>query len=126
MSSLEKDEIAIMHIAIPTFDEFNERDSFIASGILNRVKSSDWKVSIVCSTESVTSMNGVEVKRQISLDQISATDVALVGSGAQKRNVIKDAEIMNQLRLDLTRQLNGAQCSGALQVLAVHKRHVYH
>ena len=95
-------------------------------GLMNSTPLSDWKVSIACSTESVTSMNGVEVKRQISLDQISTTDVALVGSGAQKRNVIKDAEIMNQLCLDPTRQLNGAQCSGALQVLAVHKRHVYH
>ncbi len=52
-----------MHIAILTFDGFNELGSFIASGILNRVKSSDWKVPIACPTESVRSMNGVEVKR---------------------------------------------------------------
>lgn len=103
-----------MHIAILTFDGFNELDSFIASGILNRVKSPDWKVSIACPTESVTSMNGVEIKRQVSLDQVATADVVLVGSGLQTRDVVKDAEIIKHLSLDPARQLIGAQCSGAL------------
>ena len=35
-----------MHIAILTFQGFNELDSLIALGILNRVKRPDWRVSI--------------------------------------------------------------------------------
>ena len=35
-----------MHIAIVTAEGFNELDSFIALGILNRVKRSSWRVSI--------------------------------------------------------------------------------
>ena len=35
-----------MHIAILTFDGYNELDSLIALGVLNRVKESDWRVSI--------------------------------------------------------------------------------
>ena len=36
-----------MHIAILTFDGFNELDSFIALGILNRVKTPGWRVTLV-------------------------------------------------------------------------------
>lgn len=43
-----------MHIAILTFDGFNELDSIIALGILNRVKASDWRVSLCCSPPQVT------------------------------------------------------------------------
>jgi len=35
-----------MHIAILTFDGFNELDSIIALGILNRVEQPGWRVSI--------------------------------------------------------------------------------
>ena len=35
-----------MHIAILTFEGFNELDSLIALGILNRVKQPNWRVSI--------------------------------------------------------------------------------
>jgi len=38
-----------MHISILTFDGFNELDSFIAYGILNRIKKPDWRVSIAGS-----------------------------------------------------------------------------
>ena len=39
-----------MHVAILTFQGFNELDSLIAFGILNRVKKADWRVSIACPT----------------------------------------------------------------------------
>ena len=34
-----------MHIAILTFDGFNELDSLIALGMLNRVKKPGWRVT---------------------------------------------------------------------------------
>lgn len=35
-----------MDIAILTFEGFNELDSLIAMGVLNRAKTPDWRVSI--------------------------------------------------------------------------------
>ena len=48
-----------MHIAILTFDGYNELDSIVALGILNRVKRPDWRVSLAAPSATVTSMNGV-------------------------------------------------------------------
>lgn len=103
-----------MHIAILTFDGFNELDSLIALGILNRVKRPDWRVSIASPTERVESMNGVVLQRHISLSEANRADVVLVGSGMKTRDVVADHSIMSQLSLDPERQLIGAQCSGAL------------
>jgi transcriptional regulator GlxA family with amidase domain len=103
-----------MHIAILTFDGFNELDSFIALGILNRVKRPGWRVSIACPTARVRSMNGVVVEAQATLAEACAADAVIVGSGLQTREVVADAALMAQLRLDPARQVLGAQCSGTL------------
>lgn len=103
-----------MHIAILTFEGCNELDSFIALGILNRIKRPGWRVSIASPTERVRSMNGVVIERQATLDEASAADAVIVGSGVQTREVVADAALMSQLRLDPARQLVGAQCSGTL------------
>ena len=103
-----------MHIAILTFDGFNELDSLIALGILNRIKRPDWRVSIACAAARVRSMNGVVLERQATLEDASAADAVIVGSGMQTREVVADARLMSQLRLDPARQLVGAQCSGTL------------
>jgi transcriptional regulator GlxA family with amidase domain len=106
--------LTAMHIAILTFEGFNELDSFIALGILNRVKKPGWRVSIACPTSRVTSMNGVAVESQASLPEAACADVVLIGSGARTREVVADSSLMAQLRLDPQRQLLGAQCSGTL------------
>lgn len=103
-----------MHIAILTFDGYNELDSFIALGILNRAKKPGWKVSICSPATRVTSMNGVVVEAQASLADASEADAVLVGSGTQTRKVVADHGLMEQLRLSPSRQLIGAQCSGTL------------
>lgn len=104
-----------MHIAILTFDGFNELDSLIALGILNRIKKPDWRVSIACPTASVTSMNGVVLQAQATFAEAVEADVVLVGSGMKTRDVVADASLMmGLLKLDPSRQLLGAQCSGAL------------
>ncbi|HEY4351337.1 MAG TPA: DJ-1/PfpI family protein [Paraburkholderia sp.] len=103
-----------MHIAILTFQGFNELDSLIALGILNRVKKPDWRVSIACPSAEVRSMNGVVVKAQASLEDASQADAVIVGSGALTREVVADAALMSRLKLDPARQLLGAQCSGTL------------
>ncbi|WP_063552074.1 DJ-1/PfpI family protein [Burkholderia territorii] len=103
-----------MHIAILTFDGFNELDSLIALGILNRVKQPGWRVSIASPTARVRSMSGVTIDAQASLQDACDADAVLVGSGVRTRDVVADAALMAQLRFDPARQLLGAQCSGTL------------
>lgn len=103
-----------MHIAILTFDGFNELDSLIALGILNRVRRPDWRVSIASPTVRIRSMNGVVLEAQSSLSEATEADAVIVGSGVKTREVVADVPLMAQLRLDPSRQLLGAQCSGTL------------
>lgn len=103
-----------MRIAVLTFDGFNELDSFIAAGVLNRLRGQGWQAQITCPTAQVTSMNGVRVQAQQPLEFASQADVVLFGSGMQTRAVAEDSSILERLRLDPSRQLLGAQCSGVL------------
>lgn len=103
-----------MHIAILTFEGYNELDSLIALGVLNRVKKPGWRVSIACPAPKVKSMNGVVIEAQASLEEASQADAVIVGSGMQTREVVADPALMARLQLDPSRQLLGAQCSGTL------------
>lgn len=103
-----------MHITILTFQGFNELDSFIALGILNRVRKPGWRVTLCCPEASVTSMNGITVSAGSRLADAVTADAVIVGSGIRTREIVNDAGIMGQLRLDAARQMIGAQCSGAL------------
>ncbi|RQR63187.1 AraC family transcriptional regulator [Burkholderia sp. Bp9002] len=103
-----------MHIAILTFEGFNELDSLIAFNILNRVRKPGWQVSIASPAPRVRSMNGVMLEAQASLEEACAADAVLVGSGVRTRDIVADAGLMSRLALDPARQLLGAQCSGTL------------
>ena len=103
-----------MHIAIVTFEGFNELDSLIALGVLNRIKTPGWRVSIASPTLRVRSMNGLLIESQSTLQQASAADAVIIGSGALTREAVADSALMAQLQLDPERQLLAAQCSGAL------------
>jgi transcriptional regulator GlxA family with amidase domain len=103
-----------MHIAILTFDGYNEIDSLVALGILGRVRRPDWRVSIASPTPRVTSMNGVTLEAQCSIADARSADAVIVGSGVKTREIVQDAALLSLLQLDPARQLVGAQCSGAL------------
>jgi len=103
-----------MHIAILTFDAFNELDSWVAYGILNRIKRPGWRVTLSSPTPTVRSMNGAVVQAQSTLADACEADVVLVGSGMKTREIAADPAMLSQLRLDPARQLIGAQCSGTL------------
>ena len=104
-----------MHIAILTFDGFNELDSLVAFGMLSRISllgDNNWRVSIASPTPRVTSMNGLTLDAHIGLADACSADAVLIGSGMKTREVAADASIMGQLQLDPARQLITAQCSG--------------
>ena len=103
-----------MQIAILTLDGFNELDSFIAAGILNRMKPQGWAAHITCPTPEVTSMAGVTIQRQKPLDFLAEADAILIGSGIKTRDYAADPAFLSRLTLDPSRQLIGAQCSGTL------------
>ncbi|WP_421730930.1 DJ-1/PfpI family protein [Brevundimonas sp.] len=103
-----------MQIAILTLDGFNELDSFIAAGILNRMKGQGWQAHITCPEPEVTSMAGVTIQRQKPLEFLAEADAVLVGSGVRTRDYAADAVFLARIRLDPSRQLIGAQCSGTL------------
>ncbi len=110
----KSDQNQAMHIAILTFQGFNELDSLIALGILNRIKKPGWRVSLCCPEPEVTSMNGVTLRAQSLLEEVPSADAVIVGSGMRTREVVANAELMGRLALDPKRQLIGAQCSGTL------------
>ncbi len=103
-----------MRIAVLTFEGFNELDSFIAAAMINRVKQPELKALIVCPAEKVASMNGVVVHSQAPLGFAREADAVIVGSGVRTRELVRDAKLMAELRLDPKRQVIAAQCSGAL------------
>jgi transcriptional regulator GlxA family with amidase domain len=103
-----------MHVAILTFQGFNELDSFVALGVLNRIKKPGWRVTICCPEPGVTSMNGVTVRAQSSLEDAISADAVIVGSGIRTREIVATPQLMARIQLDPRKQLVAAQCSGAL------------
>lgn len=103
-----------MKIAILTFNGFNELDSFIALGILNRLQHKGWKAEITSPSLQITSMNGVVIQAQQPLEFANKADVVLFGSGIKTREIAADTTLLNSLRLNPAQQLIGAQCSGTL------------
>ncbi len=103
-----------MRVAIVTFDGFNELDSFIALGLINRLRPRGVTAELCCPTAQVTSMNGVTVSAQQTLGFTRDADAVLFGSGIYTRALAENSKLMDDFVLDPTRQLVGAQCSGTL------------
>ena len=103
-----------MRIAILTFDGFNELDSFIAMGLLNRLKADGWTAEITSPSARITSMNGLVVDAQQPLEFANKADAVIFGSGIYTRAVAENSAMLDRLQLDPVRQLIAAQCSGTL------------
>ena len=83
-----------MQIAVLTFEGYNELDSFVAAGILNRMKAHGWAAYITSPTPEVTSMNGVTVQRQRPPQFAAEADAVLIGSGVKTREIAADPEMV--------------------------------
>lgn len=105
-----------MHIAILTFDGFNEVDSLVALNILGRVRAPGWRVSIASPAKRVVSMNGVALEAGISLQEAGQADAVIAGSGTKTRELVEDKALLSSIDIDPAKQLVGAQCSGALML----------
>ncbi|MBV8035632.1 DJ-1/PfpI family protein [Roseateles sp.] len=103
-----------MKVAVLTFDGFNELDSFIALGLINRLGHLGWSAEITSPSEQVRSMNGVAIAAQRPLEFANEADVVLFGSGIHTRTIAADGALLDRLRLDPVRQLIAGQCSGTL------------
>lgn len=103
-----------MRVAILTFDGFNELDSFVALGLINRLKPEGMTAELACPAGEVTSMNGVTVQAQRPLEYANEADAVIFGSGIYTRAIADNSALLDRLRLDPVRQVIGAQCSGTL------------
>jgi transcriptional regulator GlxA family with amidase domain len=103
-----------MRVAILTFDGFNELDSFIPLGLLNRLSAQGWSAEITSPSTHVTSMNGVTVQAQRPLEFANEADAVIFGSGIYTRAIAENSALLDRLQLDPLRQSIGAQCSGTL------------
>lgn len=103
-----------MRIAILSFDGFNELDSFIALGLLSRLKADGWKAEICSPSSRITSMNGVVVEAQQPLEFANEADAVIFGSGIYTRAIAENSAMLDRLQLDPLRQLIAGQCSGTL------------
>jgi transcriptional regulator GlxA family with amidase domain len=103
-----------MRVAILSFDGFNEIDSFIALGLLNRLSAQGWKAEIASPLSRVTSMNGVAVEAQQPLEFANEADAVIFGSGIYARAIAENSALLDRLQLDPLRQLIAGQCSGTL------------
>ncbi len=103
-----------MRVAILSFDGFNELDSFIALGLLNRLRPLGFSAELCGPGTHITSMNGVTVQLQRPLEWANEAEVVLFGSGLYTRAIAENSALLDRLQLDPTRQLIGAQCSGTL------------
>jgi ribosomal protein S18 acetylase RimI-like enzyme/putative intracellular protease/amidase len=104
----------IMRIAILTFDGFNEIDSCVAAHMLNRLQARGWQAQLASPSATVTSMYGVQLQAQQSLEFARSADAVLIGSGRRTQEISTDRAILERLQLDPHRQLVGSQCSGAM------------
>jgi len=58
----------------------------------------------------------VTLHAQSTLAEACDADAVLFGSGMKTREIVNDQSVMGQLKLDPSRQLIGAQCSGTLML----------
>jgi len=103
-----------MRVALLAFDGFNELDTFIPLGLLNRLAAQGWTAEITSPSSHVTSMNGVTVQVQRPLEFANEADAVIFGSGIYTRAIAENSALLDRLQLDPLRQSIGAQCSGTL------------
>lgn len=107
-----------MKVGILAFDDFTDIDLILHWDILNRVKYisgiSDWSVQILGSKAQHLSTFGLPIPTSGSIEDISKMDGVIICSGKGTREIINDDTYLSKMKLDINKQVIGAQCSGSL------------
>ena len=107
-----------VQIAIVAFDNFTDIDLVLHWDLLNRVHFigglQDWSVRILGTENSHRSVLGLPIPTSGLIDQVLEADGVILCSGRGTRPLIEDKSYLARLKLDPSRQLIGAQCSGSL------------
>ncbi|MBI1781414.1 MAG: DJ-1/PfpI family protein [Sphingobacteriales bacterium] len=106
---------------IVAFDKFTDVDIFLAWDLLNRVRFRDkeFVVKIVGTEQYHTSINGIKLEMNGTIEECNDADLVFFGSGAGARAVIKDETYLKRFNLNPDKQLICSICSGALIIAAL-------
>lgn len=106
---------------IVAFDKFTDVDIFLPWDLLNRVKYIDkeFDVKIVGTEKSHKSVCGIDLATQGLIEECNYADFVFFGSGPGTRNIIKDNNYLNRLKLNPNKQIICSMCSGALIIAAL-------
>jgi transcriptional regulator GlxA family with amidase domain len=108
-------------ITIVAFDNFTDIDVFLAWDLFNRLKKRDKEVDvkIVGTAATHTSVTGIKIDMQGTLEACSDADVVFFASGAGTRKLIRDADYLAKFNLDPGKQMICSMCSGSLILAAL-------
>lgn len=107
-----------MKICIVCFDDFTDIDVFLPWDLLSRVRLvgnvKDWEVRLVGTKAVHTSVAGLTIPMSGTMEEIKESDAVIFASGPGVQRLICDSDYLNELKLNLDKQLIGSMCSGAL------------
>jgi transcriptional regulator GlxA family with amidase domain len=108
-------------ITIVAFDKFTDIDVFLAWDLFNRVKlrNKEWQVKIVGTAPKHTSVTGISLDMHATIEACHSADVVFFASGPGTRQLIKDQQYLQRLKLDAERQIICSMCSGSLIMAAL-------
>lgn len=108
-------------VTIVAFDKFTDIDVFLAWDLFNRVRFRDknWTVKIVGTKEKHTSVSGISLDMQGTIEECNRADVVFFSSGPGTRQVIRDQEYLSRFKLNPEKQIISSMCSGALVLAAL-------
>lgn len=103
-------------VTIVVFDKFTDIDVFLPWDLFNRVRLIDknFQVKFV-GTEAVhTSVCGIELKMQGTIEECADADIVFFASGAGTRALYQNEAYLNRFKLNPNTQMICSMCSGAL------------
>jgi transcriptional regulator GlxA family with amidase domain len=108
-------------VTIVAFDNYTDIDVFLAWDLFNRVRliHKDWEVKIVGTEAKHTSVTGISLEMQGTIEDCKDADVVFFTSGPGTRKLIKDPSYLQRFQLNPEKQIICSMCSGALILAAL-------
>lgn len=106
---------------IVVFDKFTDVDVFLPWDLLNRVKKreKDFRVVLAGTAATHTSVNGIELAMQETVEACNDADLVYFASGPGVRTIIQDENYLRRFHLNPEKQIICSMCSGALMIAAL-------